>query len=78
MPSDLSEPRRRKPLPPAPSFAADAALLTAAEGAAVARIGVSTFWLRVKEGRFPPPIYIGAKSPRWRLSELRAALGVAA
>lgn len=77
-PATTTEPRRRKPLPPVPSFASDAALVTAAEGAAVARIGVSTFWLRVKEGRFPPPIYIGAKSPRWRLRDLRAVLEGAA
>ena len=70
--------RRKAPLPPVPSFACDDPLLTAREGAAVARIGVSTFWLWVKEGRFPPPIYISVKSPRWRLRDLRAALEGAA
>lgn len=71
--------RRRRPLPPVPSFVCDDPLLTAKEGAAVARIGVSTFWLRVKEGRFPRPTYVvGPKSPRWRLSDLRAVLEGAA
>ena len=71
--------RRRRPLPPVPPYLRDDALLTAKEAAAVARIGVSTFWLRVKEGRFPRPTYVvGPKSPRWRLSDLRAALAGAA
>lgn len=76
-----TEPRRRRaaPLPAVPSYLTEDALLTAREGAALARIGVSTFWLRVKEGRFPKPSYaVGPKSPRWRLRDLRAVLEAAA
>jgi predicted DNA-binding transcriptional regulator AlpA len=35
---------------------------------AVAR---STWWKGVKEGRFPQPIYLGARLPRWRWSDIR-------
>lgn len=78
-PIETGQKRRRRPLPPVPSFLSDDTLLTAREGAALARIGVSTWWLRVKEGRIPAPSYaLGPKSACWRLSELRAALGGAA
>jgi predicted DNA-binding transcriptional regulator AlpA len=45
-------------------------LLTAKEAAAYRRQGISTFWRNVKEGLVPKPIYITARSPRWRLSDL--------
>ena len=45
-------------------------LLTAKEAAAYRRQGISTFWRNVKEGLVPRPIYITARSPRWRLSDL--------
>jgi predicted DNA-binding transcriptional regulator AlpA len=71
--------RRRKPLPPVPPCLREDMLLTAKEAAAFARIGVSTFWLRVKQGDFPKPSYaVGPKSPRWRLNDLRAVLAGAA
>jgi len=47
-----------------------AQLLTAKEAAAYRRQGISTFWRNVKEGLVPKPIYITARSPRWRLSDL--------
>ena len=49
-------------------------LLPAAEGAADLGIGLSTFWLYVSKGRLPRPVYPTPRSPRWRLSELRAAI----
>lgn len=71
--------RRRKPLPPVPPCLREDMLLTAKEAAAFARIGVSTFWLRVKQGNFPKPSYaVGPRSPRWRLNDLRAVLAGAA
>ncbi len=45
-------------------------LLTAKEAAAYRRQGLSSFWRNVKQGLVPKPIYITARSPRWRLSEL--------
>ena len=45
-------------------------LLTAKEAAAYRRQGLSSFWRNVKQGLVPKPIYITARSPRWRLSDL--------
>jgi predicted DNA-binding transcriptional regulator AlpA len=68
--------RHRKALPEVPIYLQHDMLLTAREAAAVARLGLSTFWLRVREGHFPAATYaVGPKSPRWRLSELRVVLG---
>lgn len=36
-----------------------------------------TLWRQVKEGLFPAPHKIGARMVAWRVSEVRAALGVA-
>jgi predicted DNA-binding transcriptional regulator AlpA len=49
-------------------------LLTPQEAAAEVGIAVATWWKWVKLGRFPQPIYPLPKSPRWRRSEVRAAL----
>ena len=51
-------------------------LLTAREAATERRQGISTFWRDVKNGAVPQPYYVGAKSPRWRLSEIRASVEV--
>lgn len=65
--------RKHKPLPPPPTFLTDDTLLTAREGAAYRRQGLSTFWRDVRAGRVPKPIYVTPKAPRWRLRDLRAA-----
>ncbi len=52
-------------------------LLTAEEGAAETGRGVSTFWRDVKRGTLPAPIYLNPRMPRWRRSELRAAVAAA-
>lgn len=52
----------------------DDPLLTAAEAAAERRQALSTFWRDVKAGCVPAPIYVSPRAPRWRRSELRAAL----
>lgn len=52
----------------------DDPLLTPQEAAAEIGIAVATWWKWVKLGRFPAPIYPLPKSPRWRRSEVRAAL----
>lgn len=70
--------RRKVPLPPVPSFLADDALLTAREAAAYRRQGLSTFWRDVRAGTAPKPVYLGEKSPRWRIADLRALIGRAA
>ena len=36
-----------------------------------------TLWRQVKDGLFPAPHKIGARMVAWRVSEVRAALGVA-
>lgn len=78
-PTTITARRRKAPLPPVPAIIGDDALLTAKEGAALARIGLSTFWKLVREGRLPPPaVRIMPKAPRWRLRDLRAALEGAA
>ena len=52
----------------------DDPLLTVREAAAEVGIGVTTFWKWVKLGRFPQPLYPLPRSPRWRRSEVRAAI----
>jgi len=49
-------------------------LLKAQEAASELNIGRSTFWREVKSGGLPAPYYVCPKMPRWRLSELRAAI----
>lgn len=46
-------------------------LLRPTEAATERKQAISTFWRDVRLGVVPPPIYIGAKSPRWRLSSIR-------
>jgi predicted DNA-binding transcriptional regulator AlpA len=69
MASSTPQRREKRPLPPAPAVAPDA-LLTAKESAAYRRQGVSTFWRDVRAGTVPPPLRLGAKSPRWRARDL--------
>ena len=52
-------------------------LLTARESAAETGRAISTFWRDVKRGLIPPPYYVTPRSPRWRRSELRAAVEAA-
>lgn len=52
-------------------------LLTAAEAAAETGRALSTFWRDVKRGTLPPAYYVTPRSPRWRMSELRAAVEAA-
>ena len=60
---------RRKPV-----YVPDDPLLTAAESAAKSGRALSTFWRDVRAGRLPPAYYVTPRSPRWRRSELRAAV----
>jgi predicted DNA-binding transcriptional regulator AlpA len=55
-------------------YVPDDPLLTAAEAAAERRQALSTFWRDVRAGRVPPAYYVSPRCPRWRRSELRAAL----
>lgn len=52
-------------------------LLNAAEAAPATGRALSTFWRDVKRGILPAPYYVTPKSPRWRLSELQAAVDAA-
>ena len=57
-----------------PEYVPDDPLLTAAEAAAERGQALSTFWRDVRAGRVPPAYYVSPRCPRWRRSELRAAL----
>ena len=57
-----------------PQYVPDDPLLTAAEAAAERGQALSTFWRDVRAGRVPPAYYVSPRCPRWRRSELRAAL----
>ncbi len=37
-------------------------------------IGKSTWWAGVKEGRFPAPIKIGARTSMWRVEDIHALI----
>lgn len=49
-------------------------LLTAPAAAEVVGISLAGLWRGVATGRFPAPVYPAARAPRWRRSELLAAL----
>ena len=57
-----------------PEYVPDDPLLTAAESAAERGQALSTFWRDVRAGRVPAAYYVSPRCPRWRRSELRAAL----
>ncbi|MGE0419131.1 MAG: helix-turn-helix transcriptional regulator [Acetobacteraceae bacterium] len=57
-----------------PRYVPDDPLLTAREAAAERGQALSTFWRDVAAGRVPPAYYVSPRCPRWRRSELRAAL----
>lgn len=50
--------------------------LTAPEGADLVGLSIAAFWRGVASGRLPAPVYPAPKAPRWRRSELLAALEV--
>jgi predicted DNA-binding transcriptional regulator AlpA len=49
-------------------------LLPARDAADEVGLSLAGFWRAVAAGRLPAPVYPAPKSPRWRASELRAAL----
>jgi predicted DNA-binding transcriptional regulator AlpA len=57
-----------------PKYVLSDPLITVKEAAAERGQGVSTFWRDVKNGGVPSPYYVGPKTPRWRLSEIRASV----
>ncbi len=38
---------------------------------AVIPVSKTQFWLGIKEGRFPPPVKLGARTSAWRVSDIR-------
>ena len=67
--------RGRKPRPgPKPTYVAADPLLSVEEASAEVNVAKSTFWREVKAGRMPAPIHVTPKCPRWKRSELRAAI----
>jgi predicted DNA-binding transcriptional regulator AlpA len=67
-PTERSRVRRK------PEYVVDDPLLTAAEAAVERGQAISTFWRDVSAGRVPPPYRPSPRCPRWRRSELRAAI----
>lgn len=57
-----------------PEYVPDDPLLSAREAASERRQGLSTFWRDVRAGNVPPAYYVTPRCPRWRRSELRAAV----
>ena len=47
-------------------------LLSIAETAALLGISRTAFWSLRSSGRFPPPADLGARSKRWRLTDVEA------
>jgi predicted DNA-binding transcriptional regulator AlpA len=68
VPPDPRPPRRK------PTYVPDDPLLSAAEAAAETGRALSTFWRDVRAGRVPAAYYVTPRCPRWRRSELRAAV----
>ena len=52
-------------------------LLSAIECANYLGVCRATFWADVQKARMPQPYYINARRPRWRRSELDAAIAAA-
>lgn len=59
---------------PAPAYRPDDPLLTARQAAAETGKGLSTLWRDVRAGLLPAPYYVSPRCPRWRKSELDAAV----
>jgi predicted DNA-binding transcriptional regulator AlpA len=57
-----------------PTVACDDPLLTARQGAIEVAVSLPAFWKAVSDGRLPAPLYVLPRAPRWRRSELRAAV----
>jgi predicted DNA-binding transcriptional regulator AlpA len=57
-----------------PEYVPDDPLVDARAAAAETGRGLSTFWRDVRAGRLPPAYYVTPRCPRWRRSELRAAV----
>lgn len=49
-------------------------LITVKAVASLLSMGVSTVWLKTKQGKFPEPIKISPQVTRWRLSDVNAWL----
>ncbi len=60
--------------PQKPAYTPVDPLLAARESAMEAGQSISSFWRNVRAGRLPQPIYVSPRCPRWRRSEILAAL----
>jgi predicted DNA-binding transcriptional regulator AlpA len=57
-----------------PAYVPDDPLLNARDSAEETGRALSTFWRDVRSGLIPPAYYVTPRCPRWRRSELRAAV----
>ena len=72
--ADAASSGKRRRRNPAPDYRPADPLVTACEGAVELGKGLSTFWRDGRAGLLPAPYYVSPRCPRWRLSELRAAV----
>jgi len=72
--AEAAVPVKRRRRNPAPEYRPDDPLVTAREAAVETGKGLSTLWRDVRAGLLPAPYYVSPRCPRWRLSELRAAV----
>jgi predicted DNA-binding transcriptional regulator AlpA len=72
--AEAASPGKRRRRNPAPEYRPDDPLVTAREAAVETGKGLSTLWRDVRAGLLPAPYYVSPRCPRWRLSELRAAV----
>ncbi len=72
--AEAAAPFKRRRRNPAPEYRPDDPLVTASEAARETAKGLSTLWRDVRSGLLPAPYYVSPRCPRWRLSELRAAV----
>lgn len=71
---DVTQTASRPRIREKPRYLPDDPLLNAAEAAAESGRALSTFWRDVSAGRLPQPYRVTPRCPRWRRSEIRAAI----
>jgi predicted DNA-binding transcriptional regulator AlpA len=74
IPSDPLNSRGRPKHPRPSRLSCEDPLLTAHESAAEAGCSIAAWWRGVRAEYFPLPYYVAPTLPRWRRSEIRAAI----
>jgi predicted DNA-binding transcriptional regulator AlpA len=74
IPADPAKPRGRQRHPRPSRLDAADPLLTAHESAAEAGCSIAAWWRGVRAEYLPAPYYVAPTLPRWRRSEIKAAV----